>query len=579
MKRGFTLIELLAVIVILAIIALIAAPIVVNIINDSKKESIKRSAEMYLDTVEKRVVKENLKRKFDPQYCEGESGEELTCYDGNNNSLGKIDIEIKNKLPKNIKLYFNNGKILKDETLELEIEGYLISSNSKGEIILKTLAEDDRECILYDEGILDGEKLKQSEYVNYTDYTEYTYGMDIATAYQSVNMTFTPATFDTITNEWIVEDTGSGHAAYYIIEEAGYYQITVENGGLTYVMNAQDEKIVGKYMQGSEVEYIENTLSEIVYLESGGKILIMQSTPSSNFYITKSTTLTNKCKKWRYKNGEEDVMDNEDYRGYYADVDGNGTVDGIIYADLAYDKSGDWYNSVTNDGKYFGTYSYDAKTNLNEYVVSSKTYKVNEGFGENKIIKIKKNKNNPRFYVMALSDFREGSFEAGNSLCGLDQDDDCELGTYYWYYSAYMNMNSIITSEDFGEGKENTRKMIEKWKAAGTSEGYPNSPQNDYDIWKHIQRKYNEGWYIPSRGEWASFADYLYHKPMNALTSDCQKNCNGNGNYDDLYGLSTFYWSSSQDNLYYAWYVRFCNGYIENHVVFDNNAVRLGTTF
>ena len=47
MKKGFTLIELLAVIVILAIIALIATPIIINIINDAKEESYKRSIELY----------------------------------------------------------------------------------------------------------------------------------------------------------------------------------------------------------------------------------------------------------------------------------------------------------------------------------------------------------------------------------------------------------------------------------------------------------------------------------------------------------------------------------------------------
>ena len=52
MKHGFTLIELLAVIVILAIIALIAAPIVINIINDSKKSSQKESINMYASAVE-----------------------------------------------------------------------------------------------------------------------------------------------------------------------------------------------------------------------------------------------------------------------------------------------------------------------------------------------------------------------------------------------------------------------------------------------------------------------------------------------------------------------------------------------
>ncbi len=41
MKKGFTLIELLAVIIILAIIALITTPIILNIVNDSRKQSFK----------------------------------------------------------------------------------------------------------------------------------------------------------------------------------------------------------------------------------------------------------------------------------------------------------------------------------------------------------------------------------------------------------------------------------------------------------------------------------------------------------------------------------------------------------
>ena len=45
-EKGFTLIELLAVIVILAIMALIATPIVLGIIDDTKKSAELRSAEM-----------------------------------------------------------------------------------------------------------------------------------------------------------------------------------------------------------------------------------------------------------------------------------------------------------------------------------------------------------------------------------------------------------------------------------------------------------------------------------------------------------------------------------------------------
>ena len=55
-NKGFTLIELLAVIVILAIIALIATPIILGIINDSKKQSEDRSAELYLDAAKKAIA-------------------------------------------------------------------------------------------------------------------------------------------------------------------------------------------------------------------------------------------------------------------------------------------------------------------------------------------------------------------------------------------------------------------------------------------------------------------------------------------------------------------------------------------
>ena len=55
--QGFTLVELLAVIVILAIIALIATPIVLSIIDDTKKSSMLRSAEMYLNGVENSIMR------------------------------------------------------------------------------------------------------------------------------------------------------------------------------------------------------------------------------------------------------------------------------------------------------------------------------------------------------------------------------------------------------------------------------------------------------------------------------------------------------------------------------------------
>ena len=39
------------------------------------------------------------------------------------------------------------------------------------------------------------------------------------------------------------------------------------------------------------------------------------------------------------------ALETESYVGYYADIDGDGTVDGIIFADLLHGKTGQWGNS------------------------------------------------------------------------------------------------------------------------------------------------------------------------------------------------------------------------------------------
>ena len=264
---------------------------------------------------------------------------------------------------------------------------------------------------------------------------------------------------------------------------------------------------------------------------------------------------------------ENIASETEDYRGYYADVDGDGNADGVIYADLAHSKSGDFYNDKMGWGQGDGTYSYEAKTNLNEYTVSNNTYKKNDGFGENKIIKLKKDKNNPRFYVMALNDFTEGSM-AGNNI-----------GRYYWYKNAYGKMDTSDTSPEFGTGYTNTGNIIRIWNA-GESGKY-NAGQNEYDIWGKIQSEYAKGWYIPSRGEWGAFGDYFKKRTENKLTHDYKSGSyvSGSGNYNSLYGLSSWYWSSSQGTTDRAWNVNFIIGFMGNYSVNNNYYVRLGVTF
>ena len=63
-------------------------------------------------------------------------------------------------------------------------------------------------------------------------------------------------------------------------------------------------------------------------------------------------------------NGENLVSKTESQVGKYADIDGDGTVDGIIFADLLFGESGKWENE--NRGKY----SIPTITTSKEYYVS-----------------------------------------------------------------------------------------------------------------------------------------------------------------------------------------------------------------
>ena len=116
MKRGFTLIELLAVIVILAIISLIAVPVVINIINDSKKESISRSVDLYIDHVQKVLAKEQMTNPtYTPDTCEIQDGD-LKCFKGEeelttSNGTKILKVEMNGKKPSNGTIKINNNKI------------------------------------------------------------------------------------------------------------------------------------------------------------------------------------------------------------------------------------------------------------------------------------------------------------------------------------------------------------------------------------------------------------------------------------------------------------------------------------
>ena len=239
------------------------------------------------------------------------------------------------------------------------------------------------------------------------------------------------------------------------------------------------------------------------------------------------------------ENPEEDkelILKTEPYVGYYADVNSDGTVDGVIYADLAIGNIGDgqW---TDNDGNYTINKIEDVK----DYYISQTNY---EGTFGTKDVLCATGDGNERFYVMALEDFNPGTY-------------------YCWYDAAYENMSdyATATSEDFGTGKQNTLNMIEKWN--NKAYGAQNDNGTYKDMWGEIQTKVNEGWFVPSQGEWSAFGEEL------GITIE---------NYTSK-NLSNYYWSSSQINAYAACNARFNNGYMDGSRVYGNYCVRLGTTF
>ena len=112
-NKGFTLVELLAVIVILALIALIATPIILNVINDAKKQAAKDSAYGYMDAVEKYIVSSELE---DESIQDGiYSVEEL-------NSMG---VSVKGSTPDNGNIEIKNSSV---KSYDIGIDGYVVSN-------------------------------------------------------------------------------------------------------------------------------------------------------------------------------------------------------------------------------------------------------------------------------------------------------------------------------------------------------------------------------------------------------------------------------------------------------------------
>ena len=230
---------------------------------------------------------------------------------------------------------------------------------------------------------------------------------------------------------------------------------------------------------------------------------------------------------------QEVISKTESFVGYYANIDGDETIDGIIYADLAVGGSGQWGN---NSGIYEIP---KVESGLKEYSISET---MQDGpFGPKYVIS-PEGSGADRFYVMALEDINPGT-------------------TYYWYATALGKLDNIVpeTTNDFGQGKTNTEAVMVKWEAEEWG-----AKDDNKDMWGAIKDQVNEGWFVPSKSEWAAFEGNL------EITTS---------NYPS-YGLRDGYWSSSQGNDTYDVYVSdFVAGLVFCFGLGNSFYVRLSTTF
>ena len=137
-----------------------------------------------------------------------------------------------------------------------------------------------------------------------------------------------------------------------------------------------------------------NTVTVKPWKTAGSATITVKSAASTN-YNEKTATYTVTVKNPTFTEGSG--------VGYYADTDGNGTPDGIIFADFKNGGSGSWGGT---------SYTVSTVTGLKEYYISQTNYK--GPFGTKNVLSARES-GNARFNVMALSDYNSATYTFTNA--------------------------------------------------------------------------------------------------------------------------------------------------------------------
>ena len=157
-------------------------------------------------------------------------------------------------------------------------------------------------------------------------------------------------------------------------------------------------------------------------------------------------------------------------------MDGNGTVDGIIFEDFKEGGSGTW--GVDN-----GSYSITKVSSTKDYFISETNYK--GPFGTRNVLS-PKNSGNDRFYVMALNDVNSNTYSYADAQ-NLASNGWVVPNTNEWF--AFGGKMSITTSNYSSYGLKSAYWSSEKGPA-GIVAYYVDFKQAEI-IGYYVSTKYN----------------------------------------------------------------------------------------
>ena len=378
--KGITLVSLVVTIIVLMILAGVTINAVIG--DDGIIKKAKESAKLTEESETKEIM-----QRLVLEYELKKNGETLEDF-------------LQTKVPDKIDSVTNNG----DGTLTISKNGYTITVKNKGKVKGKIeLSDYSGEYTYPNGGTFTVTKSSGTISVTSSD-------TNIATV--SLNgdtVTVTPGTL-----EGTVTITVTSKKTEKYTEATANFTANVKNGTIALNVDAYSGTYDGKAHDcfsnvsvvppDASVEYstdnvtFSNTMPTIT--ETSSRQVTIRVSKEGYKTKTESYTITVK---------EAPTFTETSGVGYYADADGDGTPDGIIFTDFKNGGSGLW-GSVNGFGGV--NYTIPTVTGLKEYYISQTNY--NGPFGTKNVLSAR-GSGNARFNVMALSDYSSG-YDYHNSI-------------------------------------------------------------------------------------------------------------------------------------------------------------------